>query len=69
MSPYTLGYDLAGLTFASIAILLDRDRPWTMWLAAALIVSSYFSNVGIILMAALYCNEAICSELGKRPKA
>lgn len=59
MSPYTLSYDLAGLTFACVAMLLDRNRSPLIWLAAALIVSSVFANVGIILMAVLLSCEAV----------
>ncbi|HEX8841943.1 MAG TPA: glycosyltransferase family 87 protein [Sphingomicrobium sp.] len=59
MSPYTLSYDLAGLTFASVAMLLDARRSPLIWLAAALIVSSVFANVGIILLAAMLSWEAV----------
>ena len=59
MSPYTLGYDLAGLTFASVAMLLDRRRSPLIWLAAALIVSAVFANVGIILLALMLSYEAL----------
>jgi hypothetical protein len=59
MSPYTLGYDLAGLTFAAVAMLLDRERSPLVWLAAALIVSAVFASVGIILMAAMLSYEAL----------
>jgi Glycosyltransferase family 87 len=58
MSPYTLSYDLAGLTFASVAMLLDPKRSPLMWLAAALIVSSVFANVGIILLATMLSWES-----------
>ena len=59
MSPYTLYYDLAGLTFASVALLLDRERPPLIWLAAAMIVSSVFASFGIVLMAAMLSFEAL----------
>jgi ABC-type molybdate transport system permease subunit len=59
MSPYTLGYDLAGLTFASVAMLLDAKRSPLTWLAAALIVSSVFANFGIVLLAARLSYEAV----------
>jgi hypothetical protein len=59
ISPYTLGYDLAGLTFACIAMLLDRQRSPLIWLAAALIVSSVFANLGILLLAAMLSYEAV----------
>jgi hypothetical protein len=59
MSPYTLYYDLAGLTFASVALLLDRERPPLIWLAAAMIVSSIFAGLGIVLMAAVLSFEAL----------
>jgi len=53
MSPYTLYYDLAGLTFACVALLLDRDRSPLIWLAAALVVSSVFASLGIILLCVM----------------
>lgn len=59
ISPYTLVYDLAGLTFVCVAMLLDRKRSPLIWLAAALIVSSIFANLGIILLAAVLSYEAI----------
>lgn len=59
MSPYTLGYDLAGLTFASVAMLLDPKRSPLIWLAAALIVSSMLANFGIILLAVMLSYEAV----------
>ncbi len=59
ISPYTLYYDLAGLTFACVALLLDRDRSLLTWLAAAMIVSSAFASLGIILLAALLCSDAL----------
>ena len=59
MSPYTLSYDLAGLTFACVAVLLDSKRSPLIWLAAALIVSSVFANIGIILMAVMLSYEAV----------
>jgi hypothetical protein len=51
MSPYTLRYDLSGLNFVCLAMLLDRRRSPLTWLAAALIVSSVFASLGIILLA------------------
>lgn len=62
MSPYTLPYDLAGLSLACTAMLLDRERSPAIWIAAALIVSSVFANVGIILMAALLSYEALSTS-------
>jgi hypothetical protein len=59
MSPYTLYYDLAGLTFVCVAMLLDRRRSPLIWLASALIVSSAFANLGIILLAAALSAEAL----------
>lgn len=59
MSPYTLAYDLAGLTFACVAMLLDRERSPLIWLAAALIVSSMLANFGIILLAVMLSYEAL----------
>ena len=59
MSPYTLYYDLAGLTFACMAMLLDRERSPLIWLAAALVVSSVFASMGIILLAAMLSYEAV----------
>lgn len=58
LSPYTLYYDLAGLTFACVMLLLDRERSPLLWLAAALIVSSIFANLGIVLLAATLGFEA-----------
>jgi hypothetical protein len=66
MSPYTLGYDLAGLTFASVAMLLDRGRSPLIWLAAALIVSSVLANFGIILLAAMLSYEAFSRSRVRR---
>jgi Glycosyltransferase family 87 len=62
MSPYTLYYDLAGLTFAGAALLLDRKRSPLIWLAAAMIVSSIFASYGIVLLAAILCLEAFASR-------
>ena len=62
MSPYTLSYDLAGLTFACVAMLLDSKRSPLIWLAAALVVSSVFANVGIILMAVMLSYEALSNS-------
>ncbi|MFL6734406.1 MAG: glycosyltransferase family 87 protein [Sphingomicrobium sp.] len=53
MSPYTLGYDLAALSIAATAVLLDKEREPAMWLAAALILSSMLANFGVILFAVL----------------
>jgi hypothetical protein len=53
MSPYTLYYDLAGLTFVCVALLLDRERSPLIWLAAAMIVSSVFASLGIGLLAVM----------------
>jgi hypothetical protein len=58
LSPYTLYYDLAGLTFACVALLLDRERSPLIWLAAAMIVSSVLANVGIVLMGLLLALDA-----------
>jgi hypothetical protein len=59
MSPYTLPYDLAGLSLACTAMLLDKDRSPLAWLAAALILSSVFANVGIVMMALVLSYEAL----------
>lgn len=59
MSPYTLYYDLAGLTFVCVALLLDRERSPLLWLAAAMIVSSVFANLGIVLLAVILSLEAL----------
>jgi hypothetical protein len=59
MSPYTMSYDLAGLSLASVAMLLDRNRSPLIWLSAALIVSSLLANLGIIMMAAALSLEAV----------
>jgi hypothetical protein len=58
MSPYTLYYDLAGLTFVSAAMLLDRSRSPLIWFASALIVSSVFASAGIILLALILSDES-----------
>lgn len=62
MSPYTMPYDLAGLSLACTAMLLDRARSPLIWLAAALIVSSVFANVGIAMMAAALSYEALSTS-------
>ncbi len=59
LSPYTLPYDLAGLSLACTAMLLDSRRSPLIWFAAALIVSSVFANAGIIMMAGLLSYEAL----------
>jgi hypothetical protein len=59
MSPYTLYYDLAGLTFVGVALLLDRERSPLIWLAAAMIVSSLFAGLGIVLLAVMLSIEAL----------
>lgn len=64
MSPYTLYYDLAGLTFACVALLLDCGRSPLIWLAAAMIVSSAFAVFGIVLLAVMLSVEAL-----RRPMA
>lgn len=65
MSPYTLYYDLAGLTFACLALLLDRERSPLIWLAAAMIISSVFASFGIVLLAAMLSYEALLSSGSK----
>lgn len=57
LSPYTLGYDLAGLTVATMGLLLDEERKPVVWLAAALIVSSMLANFGVLLLAFLFVRE------------
>jgi hypothetical protein len=59
MSPYTLYYDLAGLTFVCVALLLDRERSPLIWLAAAMIVSSVFASLGIGLLAIMLSVDAL----------
>lgn len=59
MSPYTLFYDLAGLTLASVGLLLDRERSPLIWLGAAMVVSSTFAGLGIIVLASMLSFEAI----------
>jgi hypothetical protein len=67
MSPYTMPYDLAGLSFACVAMLLDPKRSPLVWLAAALIVSSVFANVGIVMMALVLSYEALSTaRVGKQ---
>ncbi|MEO6360866.1 MAG: hypothetical protein ABIO43_09880 [Sphingomicrobium sp.] len=51
MSPYTLDYDLIGLTIAAVGLLFDERRPIVMWIAAALIITSFGANVGVIMLA------------------
>lgn len=58
ISPYTLSYDLAGLSIAAVSLLLDDRRSPLIWLAAALIISSVFSAIGIVTMAACLVREA-----------
>ena len=57
LSPYTLGYDLAGLTIAATGLLLDEERGPIAWLAAALIISLMLANFGVLLLALLYVRE------------
>jgi Glycosyltransferase family 87 len=59
LSPYTMSYDLAGLSLACTALLLDRERSALTWVAAALIVSSVLANVGIVMMTGLLGYEAL----------
>jgi len=59
LSPYTLYYDLAGLTLACTAMLLDRGRSPLVWLAAALVVSSVFASVGVLLLSIMLAMEAL----------
>jgi hypothetical protein len=59
MSPYTLYYDLVGLTFACMTMLLDKDRSPLIWLAAALIVSSVLAGMGVTLLAVILSYEAV----------
>ncbi len=59
MSPYTLFYDLAGLTLACVALLLDRERSPLTWLAAAMVISSTFAGPGIIILATMLSFEAL----------
>jgi hypothetical protein len=57
LSPYTLGYDLAGLTVAAMGLLLDEEGEPMVWLAAALIISLMLANFGVLLLALLYVRE------------
>ncbi|GAA3904444.1 hypothetical protein GCM10022276_23820 [Sphingomonas limnosediminicola] len=59
MSPYTLSYDLAGLSLACVAMLMDRKRSPLIWVAAALILSTIFANLGIVLMTGMLGYEAL----------
>lgn len=59
MSPYTLSYDLAGLSLACVAMLMDRERSPLIWVAAALILSTIFANLGIVLMTGMLGYEAL----------
>ena len=62
MSPYTLFYDLAGLTLACMALLLDRERSPVIWLGAAFIVSSALAGLGIIILSTMLSFEAIVRQ-------
>lgn len=66
MSPYTLYYDLAGLTFVCVAFLFDRNRSPLIWLAAAMVVSSVFASLGVVLLAVMLCVEGVCRST-RRP--
>lgn len=66
LSPYTLYYDLAGLTFACAALLLDRERSPMTWLAAAMTVSSVLAAFGILLLAAMLSFESLGAQTPRR---
>lgn len=50
--PYTLGYDLAGLSIAAAALLLDRRRTVWEWVGAAGVMSGIMATPGLLLLAA-----------------
>ncbi|RST31982.1 DUF2029 domain-containing protein [Sphingomonas ginkgonis] len=58
LSPYTLNYDLAGVSLAAAAMLLDERRSPLLWLAAALVISNALAAFGILLMALQLAREA-----------
>lgn len=57
LSPYTLGYDLFGLSLVSIALLLDERRSPAWWAAGAMILSTVASAAGIVWLAALLARD------------
>lgn len=48
ISPYTLVYDLAGLSVVAAATLLDRKRAPVDWVVAAPILAGIWPNLGVI---------------------
>ena len=53
ISPYTLSYDLAGLSVVAVAALIDSERKPADWLIAAPIVAGVWPNVGVIGLGCL----------------
>lgn len=53
ISPYTLIYDLAGLTVIALFRLLDDRGPKLMWFACAPIVIGLWPNLGVVAIALL----------------
>lgn len=53
ISPYTLVYDLAGLSVVATAALLNRKRTPADWLVAAPIIAGFWPNPGVIGLACL----------------
>ena len=46
LSPYSMPYDLAGLTVVAVAMLLSSKRSPVNWIAAALILTSVLATIG-----------------------
>lgn len=65
-SPYVLAYDLAGLSVAAAAMLLDDKHSTTRWLAAGWVLSGVFANFALIALASVLLAEQSSSLRGKR---
>lgn len=57
ISPYMLNYDLAGLSIAAMAMLLDRERSVARWIAAGWVVSGLLPTIGVILLLSVIAWE------------
>ena len=53
ISPYTLGYDLAGLSIAAAAMLFDEERSVPRWIAGGWVLTGLFPTAGVIALAAV----------------
>ncbi len=72
ISPYTLGYDLAGLSIVATALLFDEKRSVLTWLASGLIVAGVTANFGILLFANVLLWEnrrAFCQRPSNGPQS